>query len=97
MFHLDEQYEKILKENDVKVVYENTVFDLDNNKKPHPYGHCWSLSWKYGVIDLGPLEDEITAKKSAALFVYLWLKDIPIEFAVEYARDFANAFSNCTI
>lgn len=88
MFHLDEQYENILAENDVKVICNFTIC-IGSDRKLYPGGHCWCLDWKHGGIDLGPVENEITAKKSAAIFIYLWLKDISSEFALECARDFA--------
>jgi hypothetical protein len=88
-FYLDEQYEQVLQDNDVAVEDCDAVTDGHGNESPHPFGHSWMLVWKHGFIDLGSFDDEIVARKSAAIFVYLYLKEVPVEFCVERAHDFA--------
>jgi hypothetical protein len=60
--------EQILREN-------NVLVEWDDNLTPG-----WSLSWKHGVIYIGPCCAHM-ARKAAAMFVYLYLKDVPAQMA----------------
>ena len=78
MFDFDP--EQILRENDVEVSWWDTLISaehLDYKKSPYP---GWGLSWKHGVIFIGPCPKH-KAREAAAIFVRLWLADIPAQMA----------------
>ncbi len=67
-------YESILSDNGVEVVKENDQ---------------WGLVWTHGVIIIGPVEDEVTAREAAAIFVISYLHKLDVAFCVARARDYA--------
>lgn len=81
-FHLAEQFENILDVN--HVVVESRP--RDGNGCP---SHTWYLTWVHGVVNIGPVENEEAAKKAAAIFITLYNHGVPVEFAIDRARDFA--------
>jgi hypothetical protein len=61
-------YEAVLKENDVKLIYtSNPVCE-------------WTLYWRHGFIGV-QARDETRAKRAAALFISLWLRGVSASFA----------------
>jgi len=82
-FHLAEQYENILEVNHV------LVESLPRSPAGREPSHTWSLVWAHGVVSLGPVENKAAARKAAAIFVTLYNHGVPVEFAIDRARDFA--------
>jgi len=82
--------EEVLKENNVEVIWSDKLIDGEGNVSIDPWGGSWSLSWKHGVIGLGWFgkEYEELARVGAALFVTLWLKDVPAHMADRFANDY---------
>lgn len=82
--------EKILVENNVKVVWCDELINGENEIHKDPFGGSWSLSWKHGVICLGWFgkEYEELARIGAALFVTLWLKGVPVYISERLAGDY---------
>jgi len=82
--------EKVLKENDVKVVWSDQLINGLDEVSDDPWGGSWSLSWKHGFIGLGYFgkEYEKIARVGAAIFVTLWLKDVPAHMADQLAGDY---------
>jgi len=58
-------YEKVLAENEVKVLF---------------YDDSWCLCWHHGSMGLGDTSRTI-ARKASALFVCLWLRGVSASFA----------------
>ena len=77
MFDFDP--EQILCENDVEVSWWGTIVNNEGTEKKNPYPG-WGLSWKHGVIFIGPCSKH-KAREAAAIFVRLWLADIPTQMA----------------
>lgn len=79
----DDNYEDILKAADATVEYSDEFADGHGKVTNIPeWGH-WSLCWKYGFIGFDSItkDDEVTAKKAAALFIYLWSKGVTASVA----------------
>jgi hypothetical protein len=75
-------YEAVLRDNKVKVVWDDTIVDCDGNptKVSCDWLKGWSLTWKHGVIFIGNIS-ETMARKAAALYVSLWLRGVSASFA----------------
>ena len=61
-----------------------------------PQYALWSLIWKPGVIGfdhLPKLEDEEKARKTAALFIYLWCKGIEASIASRLADSYVRSYT----
>lgn len=52
---------------------------LRENEVTVDYHDDWGFYWKHGSIEIGPTT-EIIARKAAALFVSLWLRNISASF-----------------
>ena len=61
-------YEAVLRDNNVRVVWDDTWVDGCGNEMPAGEFAAWSMSWKQGCISIGPVTETI-ARKAAALFV----------------------------
>ena len=90
----DDNYEEILKAADATVEYSDEFVDGHNNVSHIPeFGH-WSLMWKYGLIGFESMsikkEDEIVARKAAALFIYLWNKGVAADIADRAAEAYVQ-------
>lgn len=73
-------YDKVLKEHEVKVSFSDMFVDGEGHVFHEPELGGWSLSWKHGTIHIGQTS-AIKAKKAAALFVSLWLRGVSASFA----------------
>ncbi len=79
MFDFDP--EQILADNNVTVTWCDIIVDTEGRKRKGPI-RGWSLSWKHGVIYIGPCPRH-KAREAAAIFVTLWLKDVPAQMAAQ--------------
>lgn len=75
----DFDYEKVLtwaaEKHEATVTWDDEVIDSKGNRTSSPKYAMWALSWNDGVIGMDHLphkEDEEKARKTAALFIYLW-------------------------
>jgi len=73
-------FEAVLRENKVQVEWCDKV--VDGCGTVHRAGEYagWSMTWKHGVMFIGPVSETI-ARKAAALFVSLWLRGLSASFA----------------
>jgi hypothetical protein len=78
-------YEAVLKEHDVQVVYE----------KDDEFSG-WSLSWKEGVMFIGETT-EARAREAAALFISLWLRNVSASFADKLMQGYLMWLENTDI
>lgn len=73
-------YEAVLRDNSVTVVWCDTLVDGDGGEYPCPPDLCgWSLGWANGTIHIGQTT-EVIAREGAALFVSLWLRGVSASF-----------------
>jgi hypothetical protein len=72
-------YEKVLRDNSVHVVWSDRLVDGEGHEILAGEFAGWSMSWKHGVMDIGPTTKTI-ARKAAALFVSLWLRHVSASF-----------------
>lgn len=93
----EDDFESILKEQDIKVTWDNQFIDGKGNIDIDNDLAGWSLSWKHGCMYIGKTTEEI-ARKAAALFVGLWLRGVDCALAdklmwgyVEYERTLNEA------
>lgn len=72
-------YEAVLRDNEVTVEWCDTL--IDGNGNEHRAGEFagWGFYWKHGAIHIGR-KTEIIARKTAALFVSLWLRGVSASF-----------------
>ncbi|RJQ25700.1 hypothetical protein C4577_04880 [Candidatus Parcubacteria bacterium] len=58
--------------------------------KKFPTWTSWGLIWNHGIIgDLMPKkEQESAARMMAAMFMYLWLKKVPVELCLDLSSSF---------
>ncbi len=72
-------YEAVLREYSVVVEWCNMLID-SNGKEHHTDSFAgWSFLWKHGTIYIGKIP-EVIARKAAALFVSLWLRNVSASF-----------------
>lgn len=90
----DDNYEEILKAAEATVEYSDEFVD-GNDKVTHlpEFGH-WSLCWKHGFIGFDAIEkdNEVDAKKAAALFIYLWSKGVRASIADRAAEAYVRTW-----
>ena len=71
-YHPGWDYEAVLRDNEVTVEWCHQMVNGEGEVSEMPPELCgWGLSWKHGVIDIGPVEEHI-AREAAAVFVRLW-------------------------
>lgn len=82
----------VLREHTVIVEWGAKIVDAEGVEKPSPIPG-WSLSWKHGVIYIGPCPEH-KAREAAAIFVFLWLKGVPSQMASQLiiAYAFINSY-----
>lgn len=75
---------------------ERKVTRPSGKEQTMPAWTSWGFSWHHGFIsDLTPKkENEPKARLMAALFIYLWLKKVPVELARDLACFYANTFAD---
>jgi len=74
-------YEAVLRENEVTVEWCDQLTSDGITFTPAPSDLCgWGLCWKHGYIYIGQTT-EIIARKAAAMFVSLWLRNVSATFA----------------
>jgi len=99
----DFEYNKILDwlaiDNKGEIVWEDIFISfkdgVETRHVSEKFAH-WSFAWKFGVMGFLSFkkEEEEKAKKTAAMFAWLWLKKgIP----AQYAKDFAESYCRKTI
>ena len=72
-------FEAMLKENGVTVEWCDTLVDGNGNERRADELAGWGFHWKHGAIHIGTTSESI-ARKAAALFVSLWLRDVSASF-----------------
>lgn len=75
----DWDYEAILKEYEVEVVWSDMLIDGEGRTFPD-YNPGWTLTWKRGCIWIGNTKEEF-ARKAAAIFVSLWQRGVSASLA----------------
>lgn len=88
----DFSFEQVLHDNEVTVEWHDKVVDSEGVERPSAIPG-WSLSWKRGVIYIGPCPEH-KAREAAALFVHLWLNGISAQMASQLivAYAFINSY-----
>jgi hypothetical protein len=89
----DFDYEPILTWANAKVVWDDTFVDGHGNKYVRPNMAFWTLIWSKGFIGFDCIrkkEDEATARKASALFIYLWSKGVETGVASNCADLYAR-------
>ncbi len=73
-------YEAVLRENEVTVDWDDQLTSDGKTFEPAPPDLCgWDFSWKHGAIYIGQTS-ETNARKAAALFISLWLRNVSASF-----------------
>lgn len=76
-----------------KVVWdEGILVDGEGNEIVDPRFAGWSLSWPCGCMQLcasnSPLKGCDKARKTAALFIYLWTRGVEVSIAIRCAESY---------
>lgn len=90
----DDAYEEILNWADATVIWaEETVGTNDEVSKLPEEWCCWAFYWQFGYIsflNLRDKENEVAARKAAALFIYLWCNGIGCSLAERCAEAYVK-------
>ena len=83
----DFNFEQVLLENEVTVEWTPEFVDAEGTIRPSPTSG-WSLSWKHGVIYIGPCAKH-KAREAAAIFAHLWLQGVSAQMATQLSIAYA--------
>lgn len=91
----DSEFENILKWGSINVEFSDTFIDGAGNAIHRPEMAAWVMSWKMGVISfcsLNTKDDEIRARKAAALFIYLWCTGVAAQVAAHCSEAYVQVY-----